>query len=185
LFGREKVMEINVLLIIVALIFVAGAIGGWRQGLIEGVIGLVSCLLGLLVLALLVAGVGDFMSKSYVRVAVAFVLLAVISAIYKVVKLVLDAFKLLRAIPIGKLADKLAGIVLGLAESLFIVWLVFFALDNVTIMNVNEWVMGQVAGNGMLTSLYNSNIIYSIISKITSEIHPIVEVLQDKAGKNL
>jgi uncharacterized membrane protein required for colicin V production len=106
-----------------------------------------------------------------VRVGIALVVLAVISIAYKVVKIILDAFKLLRAIPIGKFADKLAGIALGLAEALFVVWIAFFIMDNITVMNINGWVFNQIAGNNILTSLYNANIIDTIVLNVTSNIH--------------
>lgn len=162
--------QINALLIIVAVIFLIGAIGGWKQGLIEGVIGLVSFILGVIVLAITATGVGGYLHKSYVRVAVALVLLAIIGIIYKLVNLILSSFKLLRAIPIGRFADKLAGIVLGIIEALFIVWIAFFILDNITIMDINYWVSEQIDGNSLLTTLYNSNIIEAIISNVTSNV---------------
>jgi uncharacterized membrane protein required for colicin V production len=165
---EENILEINALLVIVGVIFLIGAIGGWKQGLIEGIIGLVSFVLGLIILAVVASGVGSYLHKSYIRVGIAVLLLAVIGIIYKVVKLILDTFKLLRAIPIGKFADKLAGIVLGLSEALFIVWIAFFILDNITILNINGWVFEQISQNNILTRLYNASIIDSIIFNVTS-----------------
>jgi uncharacterized membrane protein required for colicin V production len=167
---EENILEINVLLVIVAVIFIVGAVGGWKQGLIEGVIGLVSFILGLIILAITASGVGSYLHKSYIKVAIAVALLIVIGLIYKIVKLVLDTFKILRVIPIGKFADKLAGIVLGLCEALFIVWIAFFILDNITILNVNGWVFEQISGNDILTRLYNANIIDSIILNVTQNL---------------
>jgi uncharacterized membrane protein required for colicin V production len=167
---EEKILSINILLIIVGLIFLVSAVGGWKQGLIDGVIGLVSFVIGLAVLALVASGIQDYLHKSYVKVTIAVGLIAVIFSIYRVVKFVLGTFKLLRFIPIGKFADKLAGIVLGLAEGLFVVWIAFFILDNITIMNINGWVFEQVAGNDILTRLYDANVIESIVIYFTSNI---------------
>lgn len=161
-------MSINALLVIVALIFIVGAVGGYNQGLIDGVIGLVSFIMGLIVLAVTATGIGGYLHKSYVKVGIALALLAVIGIIYKVVRLIFNAFKFLRYIPIGKLADKLAGIVLGLAEALFLVWIAFFLLDNITVMNVNSWVFAQISQNDILMRLYDANIIESIVANVTS-----------------
>lgn len=163
-------MEINILLVIVVVMFLVGAIGGWKQGLIEGIIGLVSFILGIIILAITASGIGSYLHKSYIKVVVAVALLMVIGLIYKIVKLVLDTFKILRVIPIGKFADKLAGIVLGLCEALFIVWIAFFILDNITILNINSWVFEQISQNNILTTLYKANIIDSIVLNITSNI---------------
>lgn len=161
-------MSINALLVIVALIFIVGAVGGYNQGLIDGVIGLVSFIMGLIVLAVTATGIGGYLHKSYVKVGIALALLAVIGIIYKVVRLIFNAFKFLRYIPIGKLADKLAGIVLGLTEALFLVWIAFFLLDNITVMNVNSWVFAQISQNDILMRLYDANIIESIVANVTS-----------------
>jgi uncharacterized membrane protein required for colicin V production len=163
-------LSINALLIIVALIFIVGAVGGYNQGLIDGVIGLVSFIMGLIVLAVTATGIGGYLHKSYVKVGIALALLAVIGIIYKVVRLIFNAFKFLRYIPIGKFADKLAGIVFGLAEALFVVWIAFFILDNITVMNVNSWVSAQIFQNDILTKLYNANIIESIVTSVTLNI---------------
>jgi uncharacterized membrane protein required for colicin V production len=168
---EEKALEVNALLIIVAVIFLVGAVGGWKQGLIDGVIGLVSFILGLVVLGVTASAVGSYMQKSYIKVVVALVLLAVIGVINKVVRLVLDAFKLVRFIPIGKFADKVAGIVLGMAEALFIVWIAFFMFDNVTIMNLNVWVYTQISQSDLLTKLYNANIIDTLILNVTTNVN--------------
>jgi uncharacterized membrane protein required for colicin V production len=161
-------LSINALLVIVALIFIVGAVGGYNQGLIDGVIGLVSFIMGLIVLAVTATGIGGYLHKSYVKVGIALALLAVIGIIYKVVRLIFNAFKFLRYIPIGKLADKLAGIVLGLTEALFLVWIAFFLLDNITVMNVNSWVFAQISQNDILMRLYDANIIESIVANVTS-----------------
>jgi uncharacterized membrane protein required for colicin V production len=167
---EEKDLNINVLLIVVAVIFLVGAVGGWNQGLINGVIGLVSFIIGLAVLGITASCVGNYLHQSYIKVGIALALLAVIGIIYKVMKLIFDAFKFLRYIPIGKFADKLAGIALGIGEALFLVWIAFFILDNITILNLNSWVFDQISQSDILTKLYNANIIDSIVSNVASNI---------------
>jgi uncharacterized membrane protein required for colicin V production len=163
-------LSINALLVIVAVIFIVGAVGGYKQGLIDGVIGLVSFIMGLIVLGVTATGIGGYLNHSYVKVGVALALLAVIGIIYKVVRLIFNAFKFLRYIPIGKFADKLAGIVFGIAEALFVVWIAFFILDNITVMNVNSWVSAQISQSDILMRLYDANIIESIVANVTSNI---------------
>ena len=115
-------MDINILFIIVIAILGIGVIWGWKRGFLESVIRIISCILGILVLIVVAKGIGghrigSFMQKSYVQVVMAFALLAAIRLIHKIMRFLTDSFKLVRAIPIGKLADKFAGAALGLAES--------------------------------------------------------------------
>lgn len=159
-------MDINILFIIVVSVLAIGAALGWKRGLIESVIRIISCILGILVLVIAAKGVGNFIQKSYVRVIMAAVLLLAIRIIYRVAKFLTDTFKLVRAIPVGKLADKLAGAVLGLAESVFAVWLFFLIIGIFDTTGLNAWLIEQVGKSSFLTMLYYSNYLIEILKKI-------------------
>ena len=150
-------MDINILFIIVIAILGIGVIWGWKRGFLESVIRIISCILGILVLIVVAKGIGSFMQKSYVQVVMAFALLAAIRLIHKIMRFLTDSFKLVRAIPIGKLADKFAGAALGLAESVLIVWLGFLLLGVFDTLGLNAWVLEQVEQTGYHTNMYNSN----------------------------
>lgn len=147
-------MEINLLLVIVALILILGAMWGWKRGLLESVIRIISCILGILVIVVVAKGIGNFIQKSYVQVIMALILLILIRYIHKIVKFLTDTFKLVRAIPVGKLVDKLAGAVLGLAEAVIVIWLAFLLIGVFDVMGINTWVMEQVEQSRFLTILY-------------------------------
>lgn len=159
-------MDINILFIIVVSVLAIGAALGWKRGLIESVIRIISCILGILVLVIAAKGVGNFIQKSYVRVIMAAVLLLAIRIIYRAAKFLTDTFKLVRAIPVGKLADKLAGAVLGLAESVFAVWLFFLIIGIFDTTGLNAWLIEQVGKSSFLTMLYYSNYLIEILKKI-------------------
>ncbi len=159
-------MEINVLLIIVVLILAVGTVWGWKRGLLESIIRIISYILGILVIVVIAKGIGSFMHKSYVQVIMALLLLVLIQVIHKVVKFLSDTFKLVRAVPVGKLVDKLAGAVLGLAEALFVVWLVFLLIGVFDVMGINAWVVEQVAKSHFLTVIYYSNYLIELLRKV-------------------
>ena len=159
-------MEINILFIIVVAILVIGVIWGWKRGFLESVIRIISCILGILVLVVLAKGIGSFMQKSYVQVLMAFVLLAAIRLIHKIMRFLTDSFKLVRAIPIGKLADKCAGAALGLAEAVLILWLGFLLLGVFDTIGLNAWVLEQVEQSRFLTIIYYSNYLIELLKKV-------------------
>ena len=159
-------MEINILFIIVVLTLSAGTVWGWKRGLLESVIRIISCILGILVLIVVAKGIGSFMQKSYVQVVMAFALLAAIRLIHKIMRFLTDSFKLVRAIPIGKLADKFAGAALGLAESVLIVWLGFLLLGVFDTLGLNAWVLEQVEQSRFLTIMYHSNYLIALLQKV-------------------
>lgn len=123
-------MSINILFIIVAASLVLGAVWGWKRGFLEGVIRIISCILGIVVLVIVAKGIGSFMQGSILSVFIAILLLLVIRLIHKLIKFLIDTFKLVRAIPMGKFADKLAGTALGVVEAVFVIWLVYLLIGS-------------------------------------------------------
>jgi hypothetical protein len=79
---------------------------------------------------------------------------------------VLNTFKLVRAIPIGRFADKLAGILLGIAESIVVIWILFFLIGSFNIMGLNSWLMSQISESSILSIIYNSNYLIMIMQSI-------------------
>lgn len=159
-------MEINILFVTVVIVFGAGTIWGWKRGLLESVIRIVSCILGILVLVVMAKGIGSFLQKSYVKVIMALFLLLAIRMIYRFMKFLTDTFRLVRAIPVGKLADKLAGAVLGLIEAIFVVWFCFLLIGVFDVMNLNAWVLQQVEQSRFLTMLYYSNYLIELLKNV-------------------
>ena len=144
----------------------AGTVWGWKRGLLESVIRIISCILGILVVVVGAKGIGSFMQKRYMQVIMALALLVLIQVIHKVVRFLTETFKLVRAIPVGKLADKLAGAVLGLAESVFVIWLVFLLVGVFDVMDLNKWVTAQVEQSRFLTLIYYSNYLIELLKKV-------------------
>ena len=159
-------LEINILFVVVVMVFGLGTIWGWKRGLLESVIRILSCILGILVLIVVAKGIGSFLQKSYVKVIMALLLLLAIRMIYRLMRFLMDTFRLVRAIPVGKLADKLAGAVLGFIEAVFIVWLCFLLIGVFDIMNLNTWILQQVERSHFLTTLYYSNYLIEKIKNV-------------------
>ena len=159
-------LEINILFIIVVLTLSAGTVWGWKRGLLESVIRIISCILGILVVVVGAKGIGSFMQKRYMQVIMALALLVLIQVIHKVVRFLTETFKLVRALPVGKLADKLAGAVLGFAESVFVIWLAFLLVGVFDVMDLNKWVTGQVEQSRFLTLIYYSNYLIELLKKV-------------------
>ena len=159
-------MSINVLFIIVVASLAVGAMWGWKRGFLEGVIRIISCILGIFVLVIVAKGIGSFLQGSIISVMVAVLLLIVIRLIHKAIKFLIDTFKLVRAIPIGKLADKLAGTALGAVEAVFVIWLVYLLIGSFDLFGLQQWILTQTAQSKFLTIIYSSNYLVALLKQI-------------------
>lgn len=150
-------MSINILWIIVVVSIVIGTITGFKRGFVESTMRLVASLLGIVVLVVLAKGVGNFLKGSYLNVLMALILLAVLRIFHRVGKLILDSCKLVSKLPMVHSLDKIAGMVLGLAEAVVFIWLAFILIGVMNPFGIQEMVMDQVYESSLLTLLYRTN----------------------------
>ena len=77
------VWSINILWIVVVVSMLIGAIKGFKRGLVESVMRLLTSLLGIVVLVVLAKGIGNFLQKSYVNVLMALILLMILNIFHE------------------------------------------------------------------------------------------------------
>lgn len=156
----------NILWCIVVLILVAGCLQGFKRGLVEGIIRIISWIFGILVLVILAKGIAGFIKGSLFNVSIAIVLLIVIRMIYKLIKLLTDSCKMVKEIPVIHWLDKIAGIIIGLAESVFYIWIVFLIIGYFDFLNLGGWMLQQVQKSTLLTFLYQTNYLIQFMRMI-------------------
>lgn len=156
-------MSINILWIIVVAFLLVGAITGFKRGLVEGIMRLVTSLLGIVVLVVLAKGIGNFLQGSYMNVLMALILLAVIRIFHRVGKLILDSCKLVSKLPVIHSLDKIAGMLLGIIEVLVFVWLVFLFVGVMNPLGLQDLFMDQVNESIFLSIIYKTNVLIRLL----------------------
>lgn len=156
----------NILTIAVLILLLICAIDGFRKGLVEGMIRLVSTFIGIIVLYVLLKGLGNFLQGNMLNVIMALIILIGIRLIHKIIKLILDSCKLVSRIPVMSLIDKVSGIILGVVQGIIIVWLVFMIGGYFHFGIGEHWIYEQIDSSHFLSALYHSNYIIYFISKL-------------------
>ena len=150
-------LSMNIAFIIVAAALAVGAIWGWKRGLIEGIVRMISGILGIIVLLVIAQGIYKYTKGNMVSIVITILILVIIGFIQKFVKFITNTFKLVRALPIGKLADRIAGAVFGAVEVLCIVWVVFILIGSFDLFGLKQWLLVQVAQSRLLQMVYDAN----------------------------
>ena len=159
-------MSINILWIVVVVSMLIGAIKGFKRGLVESVMRLLTSLLGIVVLVVLAKGIGNFLQKSYVNVLMALILLMILNIFHKIGKLILDSCKLVSRLPVIHSLDKIAGILIGLAEVVVFIWLVFIFVGVMNPLGIQDWIVEQVNESVFLSILYRTNGLVMLLKHI-------------------
>ena len=156
-------MDINIVWIIAVLLLAAGAVKGFRKGLVEGVVRITSYVIGIIVLIALVKGIGSFIQGSILNVLMALILLVVIRLLHRIIKLLLDSCRLVSRLPVVKWLDRLGGTLLGIAQMVCLIWALFIMFGYFDILHLNGWILEMVNQSRLLSLLYHTNYIIRLM----------------------
>lgn len=162
-------MSVNILFVVIAATLMAGAVWGWKRGLIEGIVRIISSILGVIVLLVVAQGIYRYTKGGIGSIIITLLLLGIIGVIQKIVKFITNTFRLVKAIPIGKLADKLAGAAFGTAEVLCIIWVAFILIGSFDLFGLKQWLLEQVAQSRFLQIIYNTNYLIVLLQWIFAQ----------------
>lgn len=107
--------------------------------------------------------VGTYMAKTITNI-IAFVLAFLL--IYIVMKIILFSLDILSHLPILHGINKMAGLLLGLAQSVILVWIVFLIITVFASGETGRQLFGMINESRFLTFLYSNNYLLGIIGAI-------------------
>lgn len=159
-------VPINILTIAVVIYFILCVVDGYKKGLVGGIIRIVTSVLALAVLYVLLKGLASFLQGNVLYIIMALILLVALSLIRKLTKLILDSCKLVTMLPVIHWLDKLAGAILGIAEGILVIWVLFTVLGFFKYFGAQEWVMNQISASRLLSILYHTNYVVYFLAKL-------------------
>lgn len=159
-------MEIyHIILIAVVLILLGGAVKGFQNGFVTEVSNVISLIAALVVVAIFVMGVKEYMQDEMVHVIVLVIALLLVVTVYKVVNFILASLKIIMKLPVASGLNRFLGIVLGTVKGLVVIWLFFIIISSFSLGQMNQVILDAVHKNVFLEFLYNNNLlIYAIAS---------------------
>jgi len=150
---------LNVTMLVVLIIFIIGAIKGWKMGLIQEVVSLVSLVLLVIVLLLVATGIHSFMDKNYMQILFIVILLVIIGIATKIGSLIVKLGKSVAKLPVLSFLNNLAGVVVGIAEGLVLVWVGMIAMVIFENNSICQLLIQEVNENAFLHYIYEINIL--------------------------
>lgn len=160
-------MEIYyIILIAVILLLLGGALKGFQNGFVTEVSNVISLVAALMVVAIFVMGIKEYMQDRIIHVMVLVIALLLVVTVYKVVNFILTSLKIIMKLPIASGLNRILGLSLGAVKGLILIWLFFIILTNFEFGAINAAVMEAVARNGFLGFLYKNNLLLYIIASI-------------------
>ena len=118
-------MNLNLLLIITAVILLCMVVDGYKKGMVRSLISLISLLITCVVLFLLGNALSSYFDGRFFNVIITLLLLAAIGLVHHLLNVVFFSAKVISKLPIVHSLDKLLGIGVGILETVLIVWTIY------------------------------------------------------------
>ena len=160
----------NVLVIVVLLVLLWKVSEGYRRGMVKEIISFISLIVLCVVAVLIGSGLKSYSEHEYLGMVVAFFLLCIIGIVHHLLGLVFFSAKLISKLPVIHWADKLLGVVIGVLETLLLLWTVYTFTMTFGMGTVGQLILTYTEENPVLLWLYRYNYLAQWIAAIRDNI---------------
>lgn len=115
----------NWLLIVVAVLLLWRIAEGVHRGMVKEIISFISLIILCLAVGLLGTALSKYFEKDIAGVIVTVILLLILCIAHRLLSLVFFSAKLIAKLPVIRTADKLMGAVIGVLETVLLLWMVY------------------------------------------------------------
>lgn len=161
----------NILLIVLALVMIWRIAMGMNRGGVRETIAFVNVIFTALVLGLVSMVINAYHAGNYIGIALFIIAIVVVSVIYSILKIVFFSAKVISKLPVVSSADKLLGLVIGIAETLIIYWTMCCVFMYVDLGVLEEQLMLMIRESDVLTGLYEYNLLGVLLDMLKTKMH--------------
>lgn len=159
-------MNLNLLLIITAVILLCMVVDGYKKGMVGSLISLISLLITCVVLFLLGNALSSYFDGRFFNVIITLLLLAAIGLVHHLLNVVFFSAKVISKLPIVHSLDKLLGIVVGILETVLIVWTIYAFDIFRDLGTLGQVIVDYTRDSKILTCLYENNYLAYLIEQL-------------------
>ncbi|MDR2044131.1 MAG: CvpA family protein [Clostridium sp.] len=147
----------NLLVIGILVVMLFKIIQGYRRGMIKEILSFLSLVFLCLVTALLGVALLSYSNGKTFGVLIAFFLIGILGIVHHLLGVVFFPAKVLSKLPVIHWFDKILGAVIGIAETVLILWTVYIFIMNFKLGMVGQQILLYTQDNALLSWLYRNN----------------------------
>jgi uncharacterized membrane protein required for colicin V production len=157
-------MNLNLLLVIMAVVLICMVMDGYKKGMVKSLISLISLLITCVVLFLI--GLSSYFDGKIFNVILTILLLAAIGLVHHLLNIVFFSAKMIVKLPIVHSLDKLLGIVVGILETVLIVWTIYAFNIFRDLGTLGQVIVDYTRDSRILTCLYENNYLAYLVEQL-------------------
>ena len=159
-------MNMNLLTIILAMVLVCMVMDGYKKGMVKSLISLISLLIACVVLFLVGNALSSYFDGQFFNLIITLLLLAAIGLLHHLLNVVFFSAKMIVKLPIVHGLDKLLGIVVGILETVLIVWTIYSFNIFRDLGTLGQVIVDCTRDSKILTYLYENNYLAYLIEQL-------------------
>ncbi len=147
----------NILLIIAGIVLLCNIVNGYKKGMVKSIISFVSLIVLCIVVALIGNGVKSYFDEDFSNLIIMILLLCILGIAQHLLGVVFFSAKLIAKLPIVHSVDKLLGVVVGILETVLIIWTIYTFIMMLDMGMIGQQLLEYTRESGILTWFYEHN----------------------------
>lgn len=160
----------NLLFIVFLALLVWRMSAAYKRGMVKEIVSFVSLLVLSVAVALIGTAVLSYFEQDILTLIIAVVLLVVLCVANQIVSVVFFPAKVLAKLPIISFVDKLCGVIIGVLETVLILWVLYTLLVTIDTGAIGQQILVWVQENKILTFLYEYNYLAKFIGMLSAKL---------------
>ena len=156
----------NLLLICVLIVMVFKIVQGYKRGMVKEIISFISLIVLCIVVVLIGSAFRGYMEKEFLAVVVAVLLLAILGILHHLLGVIFFSAKQIVKLPIIKWLDKILGMVVGVVETVIILWTVYSFVIILGLGMIGQYILAYTEDSTILSLIYQYNYLAIWVEKI-------------------
>jgi len=161
----------NILLIVVGVVLLYNVVDCYKKGMVRSIISFISLIILCVVVALIGKGVRSYFEGEFLNVAIMVLLLCVVGLVHHLLGVLFFPVKLISKLPIVKSVDKMLGIVVGILQTILVLWTVYIFATMLNMGMIGEQILQYKEDNPILLWLYKNNYLAYWVQWLDAQIH--------------
>ena len=167
----------NLLVIAVLVVLVIKMRSGYKRGMVKEAIMLFSLIVTCVMAALITNGLKSYQQGQVFNAVLMLLMLVALGAIQFLLKPIFFSAKLVVKLPIVDWADKALGILVGVVETVLLLWTLDFFVMIMDMGGISEQLLEWTRGNVVLTWFFENNYLAVFLQAISQKVKFIPNLL--------
>ena len=160
----------NWLFIIFILLLLWRVSAAYKKGMVKEIISFVTLLVLSVAIALIGTAVLSYLEQDILSLIIAVVLLIVLCVANQIISIAFFPAKVLAKLPVISFADKVCGAVIGVLETILILWTLYTLMVTINMGAIGQQIFVWVQENAVLRFLYEYNYLANWIGMLSDKL---------------